>query len=208
MKEKRIIKGAQILSAIFTPFYSPMWILVGLFFFSYLKTLPTSYKLFLIVLVYVCTILIPRSGINIFRIMMKWSHWQLSHREHRHLPYIVTLCSYALCLMLMHRFNVVMPIRGIVVAALVSQIICVITNIWWKVSTHMVGVGGMTGALIAFSLLFLYNPVWYLCILLLLSGALGTSRIILHQHNLAQVSIGYLIGFVCSIFFILISWIP
>ena len=195
MNAKRLMQIARTLSAVFSPFYAPIWILIGLFFFSYLKLLPLVYKLYIIGMVYIFTVFIPRTGINIFRILMKWTHLQLSHREHRHMPYVLTIISYTVCIVLMTKMNVAMFIRGIVMAAFVSQIICVILNAWWKVSTHMVGMGGLVGALIAFSIIFFYNPVWPVCGLILLSGTLGTCRIILRQHTLGQVLVGFAIGF-------------
>lgn len=206
MSEKRLMKIARVLSIVFSPFYTPVWILIVLFFNSYLQMLPIEYRLFLLFTVFIFTVFIPRLGINIFRMVMSWTHMQLSHREHRHMPYLLTICSYTVCLVVLSRINVVMFVRGVVMAAFVSQIICVFINAWWKVSTHMVGMGGMVGALIAFSNLFYFNPMWYVCALILLSGALGTSRIILRQHSLAQVIVGFIIGFVCSLVFILLAW--
>ena len=206
MSEKRLMKIARVLSIVFSPFYTPVWILIVLFFNSYLQMLPIEYRLFLLFTVFIFTVFIPRLGINIFRMVMSWTHWQLSHREHRHMPYLLTICSYTVCLVVLSRINVVMFVRGVVMAAFVSQIICVFINAWWKVSTHMVGMGGMVGALIAFSNLFYFNLMCYVCALILLSGALGTSRIILRQHSLAQVIVGFIIGFVCSLVFILLAW--
>lgn len=207
MSEKKLIRAAKALSAVFSPFYVPLWVIFGLFAFSYLKMLPFNYKILILGMVYVFTVLIPRTGINIFRIVNKWTHMQLSHREHRHLPYILTLVSYSTCLILMTDMKVAMFFRGIVMAALVSQIICVVINVWWKISTHMVGMGGLVGALVAFSSLLYFNPVIPACILILLSGALGTSRIILRQHSVSQVGAGFFVGFVCSMLFILKDWI-
>ncbi len=206
MNEKRLMQAARILSAVFSPFYAPVWVLIGLFFFSYLRMLPLQYKIFIIAMVYIFCVLIPRVGINLFRVLMRWTHLQLSHREHRHMPYLLTIGSYVICLVLMTRINVAMFIRGIVMAAFVSQLICVVIHAWCTVSTHMVGMGGVMGALIACSMLFFYNPVWPVCGLILLSGALGTSRIILRQHTLEQVVAGFGIGFACSMTFILLSW--
>ena len=206
MSTKRLMQIARILSAVLSPFYVPVWILFGLFFCSYLKLLPWGYKLYIMGMVLLFTVIIPRLGINIFRILMSWTHLQLSHREHRHTPYMLTICSYTVCIMLMSRMNVVMFIRGIVMAAFVSQLICLILNVWWKVSTHMVGMGGLVGAQIAFSVLFFFNPLWPACGLILLSGALGTSRMILRQHTLSQVLVGFLIGYLCATVFILFPW--
>ena len=86
----------------------------------------------------------------------------------------------------------------ILLAALSIQIVCAIINVWWKVSTHSAAIGGVAGALIAFSFKFAFNPVWWLCLVLILGGMVGTARIILRQHTLSQVVTGYLIGFLCA----------
>ena len=91
----------------------------------------------------------------------------------------------------------------IVVAALFIQAVGLLVNIWWKISTHTAAIGGVTGALMAFAELFSFNPVWCLCLAILLSGVLGTARIILRQHSLGQVVAGFLIGAVCAFFTIL-----
>lgn len=206
MNEKRLMQIARALSIVFSPFYTPMWILIVLFFCSYLQMLPLQYRLFILFTVFIFTVLIPKLGINIFRMVMQMTHMQISRREHRHMPYLLTICSYTVCLTLISRMNVVMFVRGIVMAAFVSQIICIFINAWWKVSTHMVGMGGLVGALLAFSTLFYFNPLWYACGLIILSGAVGTSRMILRQHTLAQVLAGFAIGFVCALIFILLAW--
>ena len=87
-----------------------------------------------------------------------------------------------------------------------AMVACMLINFWWKVSAHMAGMGGLVGGLVSSGLLFGYNPVWSFCILLLLSGALGTSRMILRQHSLAQVLVGFMIGYSCAMVFILICW--
>ncbi len=206
MNEKKLILAAKTLSTIFSPFYTPIWVLLGLFLFSYLKMLPFSYKLFILSMVYIFTILIPRACISMFKHINRQTNIQLSSREHRHLPYILTLISYTVCFILMTRFNVPMFFKGIVMAALVAQIICVMVNAWWKISTHMVGIGGLTGALLAFSSLFYFNPVIPACVLIIIAGALGTSRIILRQHSVSQVAVGFFVGLVCSMVFILKDW--
>lgn len=206
MNDKRLIRIAKTLSVLFMPLYAPLWVIVGLFLFTYLSLLPWGYKIFLISTVYIFTIAIPTMGISLVRTVKKWTHLELSHREHRHMPYVLTLLSYSACLVLMTKINTAMFFRGVVMAALIAQVICVTVNAWWKVSTHMVGMGGLVGALNAFSILFVYNPVWPFCMLLLLSGLLGTSRMILRQHSLSQVLVGFLIGYVCAMVFILICW--
>ena len=205
--EKRIIQVSQVLSVLFSPFYAPMWAFLWLLFFSYLRLLPGGYKLMILGIIFTFTIFIPRISINLFRRLNRWSHWQLSHREHRHMPYVLSLLSYASCLMLLVQMNAATFFRSVITASLAAQVLSMIINLKWKISTHMVGMGGLLGMLIAFSHIFYYNPLWPACGLLLLSGLLGTSRMILRQHTLAQVLVGFGIGFFCALFFTLFFWI-
>ena len=84
----------------------------------------------------------------------------------------------------------------VVITALAVQILCSMINICGKVSMHSSAIGGMTGGLIAFSLLFNFNPIWWLCLIILLSGIVGSSRMTLRPHSLAQVLVGYGAGIV------------
>lgn len=205
--EKRVIQVSKALSALFLPFFAPTWAFLWLLFFSYLRLLPSGYKLLVLAIVVTFTILIPLVSINVFRKLNSWSHWQLSHREHRHMPYALSLLSYVACLVLFIQMNTTTFFRGIIMAAIAAQVICMVVNIWWKISTHMVGMGGLFGLLVSFSLIFYYNPLWPACGLLILSGLLGTSRMVLRQHSLAQVLVGFLVGAFCATIFTLFIWI-
>ena len=66
------------------------------------------------------------------------------------------------------------------------------------ISIHSAGAGGIIGALIAYSILFMFNPIWWLCLMIVLSGAVGTSRMILRQHSLMQIVLGTIVGVVCG----------
>ena len=100
--------------------------------------------------------------------------------------------------LLLNANHIPYSIGSIVVAALMIQMVCALINIKWKISTHSAGIGGVAGALIAFAEIFAFNPVWWLCLVLLLAGLVGTSRMILRQHTLAQVVCGFFVGMVCS----------
>ena len=64
---------------------------------------------------------------------------------------------------------------------------------------HLAGCGLFIGALLAYSYLFHFNPVWWLCGFILLTGAQGTARISYHQHTLWEVILGFVAGMFCGI---------
>ena len=86
----------------------------------------------------------------------------------------------------------------ILLPSLLIQIVCAIINVWWKISTHSAAIGGVAGSLIVFSVIFMFNPVWWFCLVLIVAGILGSSRMILRQHTLPQVLVGFLIGIICA----------
>lgn len=198
MKEKEIIFTAKVLSVLFTPFYLPILGLLILFIFSYLSLLPLTYKLFLLLMFYLFTVFLPTALIRFYRRYQGWTLIELGSRERRAIPYVISIFSYLLCYYIMAATHVPHFMGSILIAALVIQVACAIINLFIKISTHTAAIGGVTGALLAFSVIFSFNPVWWLCIVLLLAGMVGTSRMILRKHSLRQVVLGYLAGVACS----------
>jgi len=197
-REKTIIYAARFLSLLFTPFYLPLMGLILLFTLSYLALLPIGYRLQIIALVYICTILMPTYIIHFYRRYQGWSPLELGRRERRMVPYVISILCYFLCVWLLKMLTVFHFVSSILMAALLVQIVCAIINVWWKVSTHTAAIGGVAGALFAFAEIFGFNPVWWMCLVLIVSGLLGSARIILRQHSLAQVVGGFGIGFACA----------
>ena len=198
-REKQFILAARIVSMVFTPFYLPVIGLVVLFLFSYLSMFSWNYKLQVLLLTYLFTILLPTLLIHLYRRYQGWNLIELGHRERRMVPYVISIVCYFTCIYVMERLHMPHFMGSIVVAALLVQIVCALINVWWKISTHTAAIGGVGGALFAFAYYLGFNPVWWLCLVFVLAGVLGSSRMILRQHTLAQVVAGFFVGVVCSI---------
>lgn len=199
IEDKSLIKIARLVSAVFTPFSIPFLAFLALFLFSYLSIMPIQYKLIVLGIVYCFTIMMPVLTIFIFRKINGFSTQELSERKKRYMPFFLTIISYVFCLLMMNRLNIPWYMSGIILAALIMMIICVIVNLKWKLSEHMAGAGAVIGGLVAFSALFGYNPVWWLCGFILVAGLLGTARIILGHHTLGEVLGGFAVGLVCAL---------
>lgn len=182
------------MSMVFTPFYLPLAGLLVLFIFSYMSLMPTAYKLTVLTMVYFFTILLPTLLIHLYRRYQGWTSSQIAQKERRMVPYIITILCYFVCYYLMCITRIPQFMANILVAALLIQIACAIINVWWKISTHSAAIGGFGGALVAFSILFAFNPLWWFCTIILIAGMVGTSRMILRQHSLSQVIAGFLTG--------------
>lgn len=199
MKEKNIIFTARIMSMVFTPFYLPIVGLIALFIFSYMSLLPMIYKLVILAMVYLLTVVAPSLLIHLYRLCQGWTSHELGRKERRLVPYIISIVCYFACFFWMEYRNTPRVISIIVVVALTIQMVCALINIWWKISTHTAAIGGVAGGLVSYSIAFSFNPLWWLCFVLILAGAVGTARMILRQHSLSQVVTGFLVGAACAI---------
>ena len=193
-----MILAARIISMMFTPFYLPIVGLIALFLFSYLSLFPLFYKLQVLIMAYLFTILLPTLMIRLYRRYQGWNLIELGQRERRMVPYMISIISYFTCIYVMDQLHMPHFMSSIIIAALLVQIVCALINVWWKISTHTAAIGGVAGALFAFAEYLNFNPVWWLCLVILVAGLLGTSRMILRQHSLSQVVAGFGVGFVCA----------
>lgn len=198
MEKNKINKIAKIISGIFNPFIIPFLAFLVLFFCSYLNMLPLMYRFVVLGVVYAFTILLPLIAIYLFRRVNGWGFGAFRDRRKRFVPYILTIICYVACLVMMARMSLPRYMTGIIVASLLAMIICILANLKWKISEHMTGMGGVVGGLIAFSFMFNYNPTVWLCLFILLAGALGSARILLKHHTLSEVLIGFLVGLICA----------
>ena len=203
--QRALMMGARVLSVISRPYYMPVVGFLALFTFTYLSLLPLFYKLLVLSMVWIFTIALPRLCVFVWRKLNGWAPMQLRLRERRAVPYVMFMLSYTACLHLMFRLHLPHYMCGILVAALLVQAVCIVVNIWWKISMHCAGAGAIIGAVLAYSVLFVFNPVGWLCVLVLFSGAVGTARMLLRQHSLAQVVTGTLVGTACGLAGILLT---
>ena len=197
--DKTMLRVARVTSIVFTPFSIPFLAFLVLFLFSYLRIMPILYKGIVLGIVYCFTILTPTITIFLFRKINGFARQELSERKKRYVPILLTIISYVFCLLMMRKLNIPWYMTGIIFVSLVISIICILVNLKWKLSEHMAGAGAVIGGLVAFSALFSYNPVWWLCLFILVAGVLGTARIILRHHTLGEVMGGFAVGLICSL---------
>lgn len=198
-KRDMILKRtARLISAFFSPYYIAFVSFLILFVFSYLRIMPLQYKLIVLGVVYGFSILIPHLTIFIYRRINGYSVDDMAQRRQRYVSLCLYLVSYVFCLVIMRKLNIPWYMTGIIFTALLLMVVCLILNLRWRISEHMAGAGATIGGLVAFSMLFGYNPIWWLCALILVTGMVGSARIVLGHHSLGEVLVGFAVGIACS----------
>lgn len=203
MTEKKLLIVARVVSALFNPFYLPVVGLLIPLLLSPFYMLPWPYKLTLLAMTYVLTALLPTALIRLYIRYEGRSFLDVNPRERRMIPYVISIACYLLCYYLMRLMHIPAIMRSILLAALVIQLVSAIVNHWSKISTHMAAVGGMAGALAAFAAIFSFNPIWWLSIVILVAGVVGTSRMLLLQHSLGQICGGFIVGLLTALITVL-----
>ena len=196
MKNRYILIAAQAISTLFTPFYLPTEATVVLMTFSYLNSVSMTLKLALILIVYLMTVLFPRIIIYLYRKYHGWSNHQMSRRERRYVPYIISIVCFSLLLLLLELLHMPHFISAIIAAALLIQIICAIINNWIKVSTHAAASAGIVSMLFAFSLIFNFDATNWIALSTLLCGCVCSARMILRQHTYHELLLGVITGII------------
>lgn len=126
----------------------------------------------------------------------------LKERKERALPFIVTAISFLSGYYILKQLPIPKIFYLFLLGALTSIIIALLVNYKWKISLHMIGMGGIVGALFAMSQIFLINMMLPIVLWLLLSGILGTARLSLETHKSSEIYIGFITGFI-SLFLII-----
>ena len=190
---------SSLLSVLFHPIWVSLYAYVLLFCCTYLNIMPIQYIAFVLSIVVTFTIVTPSLFIGLYKWMNKYSLKDLSERKRRFIPYVLTLMSYITCLITMYKTHFPHYFSGIIVAGVICAAICILLNLRWRISIHLAGCGMFIGGLLSYSVLFNFNPVWWLCGFILLSGIQGTARISYHQHTLLEIILGFVAGMFCSI---------
>jgi hypothetical protein len=109
--------------------------------------------------------------------------------------FLFTSVFYYLGYLIMNRMKAFPVFKVFLVASVLVIVILLIVSFKWKISSHMAALGSISGTLFALSFRSGINPVWALVTVIFVSGAVGTSRLLLGKHDIWQVVAGYSAGF-------------
>jgi membrane-associated phospholipid phosphatase len=121
---------------------------------------------------------------------------QMQDRSQRFVPFLFTTFIYGADTFLFTR-NLSNLYLSTVILAAVSVCIGLVTlvTLFWKISAHAVGIGGLLGFLFGIVYHFAAIELLYPTIVCLLAaGLLLTARLYLNTHTPAQVGAGFLLG--------------
>lgn len=187
---------ARIISYLLHPLLMPAFgILVIFNTGTYLSFLPFEYQRMLYILVFLTTFVLPMIIIPVFLYWKVIKTMEMHNRNERFFPMLVTLVFNIATYYLFYRLPLPAPIRYYMLAVTICVFLTMIITIRWKISSHMVGTGGITGLIAALAFLFIGELQVYLMASIFLAGVTGFARLKLNAHSPVQVYAGFLLGF-------------
>ena len=189
------MKLTQLISIILHPMFMPILALhlTLLVLPSLAFTLSQNLLLIYGILIF-STMVLPL--ISIFWLMQKGkvSSLEMSNHKERSLPLFKTVIWMSFGYYLLQNLLFYTPIlKAELLGAILIILLAAIISKFWKISLHLLGIGGVVGVFIALQIM--HRDFLYLLVLfILLSGLLGVARIKQKAHNYAQVYAGFLVG--------------
>jgi len=186
---------AKAITVIFHPLFMPLYGLILIFTApTLLYYLPPGVKRIMILLILVNNILMPLALIPFFRYKNIIGSWTMESRNDRVIPLLMVSVFYFVTSFIMIRFSIPFLIKSYFISVSVLSLIILTINFFWKISIHSAGAGAMTGLILMLWVIMGVNLAWYLVPVLVLSGLIMTSRLMLNTHSPAQVYSGFLTG--------------
>ena len=196
---------ARLISIILHPIFIPV-----ISFYLSIKMVPdlnftiANYQNYILLILIICTIMLP---VLCMLFLIKFdviSSLEMTKNQERPIPLLLTSGFLILSLKLTEKLLVFTPVlKKELVGAIIIILLASIISKFWKISLHMLGVGGLIGVLV--SLQYLYGGLSSMIIyFMLIAGITAMARIYLKAHNHSQIYVGFIVGFIIECVIILL----
>lgn len=193
-------QAAHTLSVLLHPLFMPlaaMWVAfrvdphVGFF-------MPPQARLITFGMVFLMGVLFPLTSMFLLRRAGLISSLEMPHREERTAPFVMTLIYYAMTYYLLRQARLDPVVLGLFTGTLLALAATTLITLRWKISVHLVGIGGVVGTVAGIGEVHGMPVVHWLGVTVVLAGALGTARLLTGSHHPAQVYAGGALGFLAT----------
>ena len=162
--------------------------------YDYLTPFETKWRIS--VIVFMVSFVFPVLNIYILVKLKRVPNLTLSNQKDRTFPLFITALFYFGLFYLMMDINIWNSIKLFIIGGALCILITTIINLKYKISAHMVGLGGVLGILISVSYLIKFDMTPYYIAVILIAGLVGCARLILKEHKPAQLYLGFFLGLI------------
>jgi hypothetical protein len=188
-------KAARIISILFHPLIIPTVGFLLLFNSgTYLAYLPFEYKKMILLIVFLCTFVIPLSILPFFLYHKIINDINMSGARERFAPLVISFILFVLCYFLLRRVPIPPDYLSFCLGCAASAFLTLLIITKWKISLHMVGIGGLVGLITYLIIKMQVNLGFYMILAIIAAGLTGTARLLLNAHKPFEIYAGFLAG--------------
>jgi len=143
-----------------------------------------------------CNILIIIVSMLLFKKMKIISDLTVGDQKERFLPYALVVFVFSITYFSLRYSGAPLPavFFSLFLGLILSLVLLLVINFTFKISAHMLAVGGAIGAFMGvWATIGRFSLFWFI-VLLLLAGLVGSARLVLDAHTNRQVLYGFILG--------------
>lgn len=198
IKSKKILIGlSRFFSTAANPLLAPTYVAFLVLWVSVLCAQPMGTRAMVLVVVCCTTCLIPMMCIGALHHFGLIKSKKLDTPAERRVPYLVTLMCIIGATAFLNHNHAPLWFTMAMVGLAVSCLLLGMVNLWWKVSAHTAGLAACVAVLVQLHVqgLSAFNLFYLICFTVLLTGLMGSARMILRRGTLWQVLVGTALGY-------------
>jgi membrane-associated phospholipid phosphatase len=190
------VKLAKFVSTVFHPVLLPTLGFLLLFTSGFYDSLlTTDAKRFILLVIFFSTATLPTLAVAILAINSKFDMSMPNSRD-RIIPLLFASVFYYIGFILLGKIHFIPMFKLYMIASVLLIIALLLISFKWNISIHMAATGALTATFFALSFRAGVNPMNIIIIVVIVSGLVGTARLVLNKNNLLQVAAGYILGFI------------
>jgi membrane-associated phospholipid phosphatase len=190
------VKLAKFVSTVFHPVLLPTLGFLLLFTSGFYDSLlTTDAKRFILLVIFFSTATLPLLAVAILAINSKFDMLMPNSRD-RIIPLLFASVFYYIGFILLGKIHFIPMFKLYMIASVLLIIALLLISFKWNISIHMAATGALTATFFALSFRAGVNPMNIIIIVVIVSGLVGTARLVLNKNNLLQVAAGYILGFI------------
>ncbi len=192
---------AHVLSYIFHPLFIPLYVTWFLAFVhpSYFSGFSVVGKKKLLLLITINAFVFPVITVLLLKALGFIESIFLKTQKDRIIPYIASGTFFFWTQYVLREQNYVPRILvAFMFGVFISSSAALISNIYYKISMHAIGMGGLIGLFLVIMQQNTMLMTWPLSLVILLAGLVCTSRMIVSDHRPKEIYMGILVGLFCQ----------
>ena len=197
------MKLSKILSYLLHPILMPIIVLyIGVNNVDYFYLIFHNYFNTLYIIILTFTMVLPLISAMFFVKLGRVESLEMRKRKERRGPLFFYILIMIIGFPIFYSISKLsFHLSAIYISSIILLFFSFLITIRWKISLHMLGVGGAAGTFIALN--YIFGGIYYCVVLFFfISGLLAFSRLDQKAHNASQVYVGFVLGCVFQSLFI------